>query len=317
MNVIFKTALCGLFFLYAGQGCANVDSLATKSISVPAWNIISDTLLEMTPLIDDKRDDFLMNQICSLARGQRTQEEVNEVLIANKISVTRIPKSAGTLSLLINHEKAQQQVACTVYLATSVFQPVDTNDYWQFGHAGEKKRAEKPSRWLFWADESSVAEEKRVFNSAAFLRDGRVRIAVTQATAQLYAVIAANLSSGAQSYAQYQQQIRQIVASYAEDYLKSVQTLYQAKSSVKLSAEEVQATSFTLVGGAGERLVQTDSQPLLTLRGVTWFGDGKILGKEYMLDLRLAESNVLSGEEEAGVTPAEPSDTLKITTPAG
>ncbi|WP_336220483.1 hypothetical protein [Citrobacter amalonaticus] len=301
-----KAATGGLALLVATSALATPEDIAVKTVSVPAWNIITDTLVNMTPLVNGQRNDFVMAQICGLARGDKSQQEVNALLLKNNVDPAKLPKQGNTLSLLVNGDRGQQQTACVAYLASSLFMPVNNAVYLQDAKAPadestKGKDKEKPSAA---SDKKVDADTKnatakaaapaKIFNQAQFAQDARVRIAMSQATAQLYAVLASNLSAEkGKSWGEYQVQAQQIIANYAPEYLRTVTIFSNATANQPIVIRSVTGNTFSVADAHNHELVQDSSNVLFRSRGVNWLGNGQIFGKEYFVDVKIIDSQPL------------------------
>lgn len=288
---VFKTAVGGLLLLAAEQTVAAPQDLPVKTISVPAYNMITDTLQSIMPTIEGKRNDFAMQQICALARGEKSQQDVITTLKEKGVDTVKIPRSGSVASLLVNGDKEQQQMTCAVYLANSVFVPVNNAGYFTKQSVKEKSEPEKKSTgWSFWNSDkkeaASAKAEKVVFNQVQFIHDAQVKMAIVQATAQMYAVIAENIQDDKNQYwADYQQKIASIVYNYAPEYLRKITLFYKGNAAKPLVPVNVTLNSFTVANATGDVLTQQAGNVMFTSKGVVWFGSGKILGKEYFSDV--------------------------------
>ena len=295
---VIKTAAGGLLLLAAQQTLAAPQDLPVKTISVPAYNMITDTLHAIAPTIEGKRNEFAMQQICALARGDKTQQDVNDLLKQQGVDIAKLPKSGSVASLLINGDKEQQQMSCAVYLATSVFEPVNNGAYFLKQQAKEKTdQKKKSSGWSFWKsdkkEEAQPQTEKVVFNQPQFLADAQIKMAIVQATAQMYAVIAENIQGQKTKYwADYEQRIASIVYNYAPEYLRKINVFYKNGVSKSLMPVNVSLNSFTVANNSGDVLTQQAGNVMFTSKGVPWFGNGKILGKDYFSDVTVINSAV-------------------------
>ena len=311
---VIKTAVSGLLLLVAEHAVASPQDLPVKSISVPAYNMITDTLQSIIPTIDGKRNDFAMQQICALARGEKPQQDVNATLKEKGVDITKIPRSGSVASLLINGDKEQQQMTCAVYLANSVFAPVNNAGYFSKQSGKEKAEPErKTSGWNFWKSDKKEATpakaEQVVFNQAQFIHDAKVKMAIVQATAQMYAVIAENIQDDKNQYwADYQQKIASIIYNYAPEYLRKITLFYKGNAAKPLMPVNVTLNSFIVANATGDVLTQQAGNVMFTSKGVAWFGSGKILGKEYFSDVMVINpaqpQQQTSTAEEAKEVPA-------------
>lgn len=301
----FSFIFAALFFFPVVPLLAAPQDLPVKSISVPAWNVITDTLFVMTPDVNGKRNDFLMRMVCGLARGDITQQEVNATLMEKKVNISGIPSSGSPLSLLVNGNLTQQATTCAAYLATSLFMPADNHLYF------DKKKVSSPPRLEdgdgFWqkltgkktAAKSLPEQQEYVLNNARFEQGAKEKMALAQATAQFYAIIANNIQSTVPlSYAAYQKRTADVVRNYAGEYLRSIGQFYLSQEKAHFTTLAADMGSFRAESSTGNTFQMQGSDFLLTARGVPWFGNGKILGKDYFVDVAIiatpaaAEGNV-------------------------
>lgn len=269
-STLVRTVLGGLIGLVCCQAISAPADLNVKSISVPAYSLITDALIAATPTVKGQRNDAVMQLVCDLARGTKNQQQVNDVLKQNNVEVENIPASGSALSLLVNKDAAMQSTACAAYIATSLFSPVNNDVLFDVVKDGKDKN-----------------KETATLNSEKFAQEMRLRMSISQATAQMYAVIAANLSKDNNlSWADQQNDVVRIVASYAPQYLQSLRNIYTASQAI-YKPVSIDAKSYDVIDSSGHELMQNPQGPLLTYRGVVWLGNGKILGKEYFVDVRV------------------------------
>jgi len=294
-----RTAAGGLLFLLSFQLMAGSENLPVKSVNMPVANVISQALTGMTPLFEGKRNPFMMQQVCALARGDVTQEQVNQVLKDNNVVVESLSDNRSALALLVNKDLLAQQMSCTAYLATSLFEPVSMENYLPKTPRGAEQKMAKAGAAL-------PTIRAVTFDAVRFDADMEVRLAVAKATAQMYAVIAANLAGTPPlTWAQYQQRVAEIVADYAGEYLKSVAAFYTADSKSPLKSEAIQGNDFRVRNALGDMLEQHDGQSLLYSQGVKWLGEGRIFGKMDVVPVTLISGNPaekLSHKNKANVS---------------
>lgn len=266
MRVIssITAAIGGLFLLALSPVQAASPAITVNAIRVPGWNIIADTLAGMATVVNGKRNDIIMQQTCNLAWGDSTQQEVNAALAKSNIDAEKIPLVGNSLSMLVNGDTLQQQIACTAWMSNSLFATPDSERYLEDAPATKDKPA------------------KKVFSQTRFAEDTRASIAVARATAQLYAVIAENLQQQpATDWAGWQQRIKTIVAFYAPEYLKSIRTYHAADIGKPLITNSITGHGYDVSLTDGFRLVKNGADVTLLSRNVVWLGGGKILGQDF------------------------------------
>lgn len=293
-----RTAAGGLTLLAGASTFAAPQDLPIKYISAPAYNIITDTLFNLTPLLAGKRNNFLMQQVCDLARGNTTQPDVNRQLRQNKIDIQKLSLTGDLGYLATTGTLHERQTACAAWLATSVFLSEDNQAY--FKKVVSEVPAPQPTQvessgWAFWKTESktppsppTIKKESVVFNQARFIQDARFKMAVARATAQLYAVTAQNIQASSPVSAQtYHEYIVAIVQNYAAEYLKSVDTFYRSDDNKTLTLESITASGYSLRNTIGNRLVKNGESIQLLSRDVPWLGGGKIMGADYYVKIAI------------------------------
>ncbi|EHM47605.1 hypothetical protein [Yokenella regensburgei] len=286
-----QAVLGGLLFISAGQAFSAAQNFPVKTVSMPAWNIITDTLMKMTPLIEGRRDDGVMSLVCDLARGNKSQRDIDDILQKKNIDMQALAKAPDAMRLLVNHDIAAQQTACSVYLMTSLFVPVDNSVYMQEDTSATKK--EEAGKETVKTDKakaganvkSSVA---KIFNQPRFEADVRAQIAIAQATAQLYAIVAGNLErSKGESWGFYQASTTQMISDYAPDFLKTVTAFYQNGAPGSLAIRQLTAKGYDVFDANNHQLQRDQNEFLFRSRNVDWLGNSSIMGKPYYVALKI------------------------------
>lgn len=273
------------------------EDLSVRYITLPASTLITETLTSFTPMFNGQRSDFLMAQVCHLARGEKTQQEVNAALRQNNIVPEKIPASGNTFSMLVNGNIEQQQMACASYLATSFYAPVNNVAYTgkqKVNAPATQPDVEAPSSWKFWqkTPEREVPHEVEVdtFNQDAFINDARIQLAVAHTTAQLYGLIANNTPNSVPlTMVEYRRNVAFTLKNYAPEYLRAIETIYLNSRSQAITVNGVTALGFSISDEKGHELVKEHHRAALRYRDIDWLGNSKILGKEYFVNLKIIE----------------------------
>lgn len=296
----FQAVIGGLLFLTCGQAVSATSNFPVTTVSIPAWNIITDTLIKMTPLVNGQRDDGVMALVCDLARGDKTQKDIEEILLKKNINLRALAKDTGAVRLLVNRDLVAQQTACTAYLIFALFTPVDNSSYMQEVQSTEKgtfksiDTANKDDKSLKSSMNSTgKTPGQKVFIQARFDQDVRTHIAVAQATAQLYALLAGNIERiKGESWGVYQSHIEQMVREYAPNFLNTVKVFYQAENATPLITQSVTQHGYTVIDGNNHQLFRDQNSFFLRSRNVDWLGNGFIMGKQYYVELKILDAPV-------------------------
>jgi hypothetical protein len=239
-------------------------------VSYPTSSLISETLLEMTPSVNNERNDLMMKLVCDLARNEKSQAEVDTYLQRNGVDVSQIPASGNALSLLVNGETQKQKAACASYIATSVILPGDNKDLYQGVNVANKDKT--------LSVKQEVDQDK--LNQVM-----RTRMAIAEANAEFYSLMSNALADkGNMSYAAYKNQIFDMFTELAPFYLDRVKQLYGGKKG-DITVLSLSNSDYRVMDDKGYVMSFSQGSFELDVKGITWFGNGKLLGKDYYLDV--------------------------------
>lgn len=234
-------------------------------VEVPALPIIQEAVFSLAPSFNGQRNPKLMEQVCGLASGELRQEQVNAFLAQQRVDPLQIPTQGSPLSLLVNGDKSSQTTACAAHLATTVLSAVDAAD-------------------IITTTNASGTPALQIDN-ARLNQVLPVKIAEARANADVFALIAAELQRRpGLKVSDYRQQAKDMFVRLAPVYLERVkQQLPLANVTYKVSQIDAERFSFNTSTGAsyeyaGDGLV-------LHQNGIVWYGRGKLLGREYPLQV--------------------------------
>lgn len=255
--------LCGLGLLTFSAAAA-AEGLVTNVIGYPLATLVNDTLAQLVPKVKDQRNNFVMQMVCDLARGDRTQEDVNAQLGQHGISSADIPQKESPLSLLVNGDRPRQQQTCLAYIATTLLYPPDNG-------------------FLFSQKDGN---NKPVINQQQATREFAIRMAIAEATAQFYAVVAQNLSpEQGQSFSRYRQQVAEIALQYAPVYFQSIKIHFNQHASEQVQINQLDNRNYAVSDSGGREIAYRNGVFSYKRQGVDWLSGGYILGRLYMVDV--------------------------------
>lgn len=273
-------------------------------ISIPALPVIQDAVFSLSPTFDGQRNPALMAQICGLARGELKQEQVTEFLRQNNVEVEKLPKQGDPLALLVNGDKAGQVTACAAYLSTSVLSAIDLSEFTSRTEAPAQAPAEdEPVKGKTKGKEKAAAKPKvevahkpsepqLQVDKAALSVVLPVKLALARANADVFALIAAELQRRpGLSVAEYREQARQMFVKLAPVYLERIKAqLPQANTQYRLLRFDADLFAFSSTTGS---LFEFSGGGLTLLQNsVIWYGQGKLLGQEYPLQVAYFDPSV-------------------------
>jgi hypothetical protein len=250
------------------SGCNDAPS---QVISLPALPIIQRAINSLAPMIEGQRNDLLMEQVCALARGERTPEQVTQILKKQGIDLSRVPVQDHPLSLLVTPDSSRRITACAAYVASSVATLPKAGDF----------MVEVKSTSNTEGNTKSLQIDPQKLNR--FLG---VQLAVARADADLFAFIALELAKApGLSLEQYDVKIKKLFAGLAPAYLERVKALYTVDQTTRYQLLEYSDRSFQFTSGSGYRFELIDGGAHLSLNRISWLGEGQLLGKAYELQV--------------------------------
>ncbi|MCY1514695.1 hypothetical protein D9M68_492440 [compost metagenome] len=262
LSLLFVGLLLG--GCHAQQQAAHPDWLET-----PALPIIQDAVFSLSPTFDGQRNPAVMTQVCALAGGETRQEQVDALLREQGADPARLPRDNHPLALLVNGDQAAQRTACAAYLATSVLLPVNPEEFLQPAPTGKDQ----------------VATAQRQIDQARLLQTLPTRLAEARANAEVFARIASELQRQPGLTPQaYRQQAAQAFARLAPVYLQRVRQQMPPKGTA-FRLRRLDDEGFAFTGAPEIRFEYAADGLLLHEHGVLWYGAGKLLGKDYPLQV--------------------------------
>ncbi|RON43872.1 hypothetical protein [Pseudomonas frederiksbergensis] len=240
-------------------------------LDIPALPVIHDAIFELSPMFDGQRNTPVMQQLCALARGEVKQEQVNVFLKQQGVDAQTLPKQGSPFSLLINGDQVGQTTACAAYLATTVLSPVDVTEFMR--PVTTPAANGQPEKTELQVDNALLASALSI------------KLAEARANADVFALIAAELQrSPGLSIPQYRARAGQLFARLAPTYLQRIKDqLPPADTQYKLL--QMDESRFVFSSSAGSVFEFGSSGLILNLGGIAWYGQGKLLGRDYPLQV--------------------------------
>lgn len=272
------------------EAATSVPTGAGVRLNLPALPIIRNAVFSLVPAFDGKRDRQIMAQVCGLARGELTQGQVNAFLGQRSIDPAKLPHTGHPLSLLVSGDKAAQTTACAAYLATSVMLAPDASEYMKNVTVTDKAPADNTKAK---GKPASKPEPRTVqqLDTAALGQVLPVKLAVARADADIFALIASQLQSRpGLTLGEYRQQAMQLFARLAPVYLERVKV--QVPQGVRFDMVRLDGGAMVFRGSDGSLFEFDGSNLRLTQSDVMWFGEGKLMGQEYVLNVTYFDQEV-------------------------
>jgi len=254
-------------------GCDNSAHTAvtktSQGVALPALPIIQGAVMTLVPMPDGQRNELMMNQVCALARGESTQQQVAQNLLQQGIDLSRVPQQGHPLSLLVDPDMSRRVTACAAYIATSVMSVPKTTEFMVEATtapaSGKKKLNVDPQKLNYFLG---------------------IQLAVAKADADFFALIASRLEkTPGLTLEQYNQQAKTQFADIAPLYLQRVKELYAQGQNVQYTLVEYSDSDFKFTSNNGYLFEFGYDGLNLSFNRTPWYGAGKLLGKTYRLDV--------------------------------
>ncbi|MBU4629260.1 hypothetical protein HRJ41_17425 [Pseudomonas sp. BF61] len=253
---------------------------SARWLDVPALPIIQNAVIVMAPVLDPQRNEWVMQQICALARGDSNQAQVNQALAQEGVDVNKLPLNGSPLSLLVNGDTAQRNTLCAAYLVKTVLLPPILNDFMSPAASVEKH--------------PELAKSAQQIDPARLKRALAIKLAVAKASADIFALIAVELQqTPGLTVGQLSQRSQQLFASLAPSYLKRIRELY-APEDTEYALAELSAQRFAFNSSNGSAFEYSRSGMTLKFNNIIWYGEGQLLGKTYFWRVNYFDSSVVN-----------------------
>jgi hypothetical protein len=276
------------------MGCDQASKTAADPanwLSVPTLPIIQDAILPLAPTFSGQRDGVLSQQICALATGKASQDQVNEQLRKLNIEPTRLPlSSSDAVALLVNGNVAAQTIACAAYQATEVLRPIDMREFVK--PAGHTSKPEVQDETVAAAGSDKEKQKSKAHAQAQTMDvdSGRVaqllplRIAQARADADVFALIAEQLQrTPGLSIQEYRDKARDLFIRLAPVYLDRI-AQQMPPSNASYQVLQMDARRFVFSNNVGARFdYSVENGLVLSQNGLIWYGNGHLLGTAYRL----------------------------------
>lgn len=285
------------FAMAFATGTATAEELTAPRnlIALPTAMVITDTVASHYPKVNGKANESLMRMICDLARGDKTQRDIDAILASNNVVPSSLQTEGNPLSLLVNGDKVKQQAACASWLASSLFSPMNNEAYKDIRKVSEpapvraaEETAKQSGKEGAPADLQMIEREEIVWNKEKFTNHAKVQLAVAKATAQFYALIANDVNrEAAYSLSDLNRAVIHSIDNYAPEYLNAIKETYATLANSSLNVETLGQMGYSFSDKRGHVMMKNDSTMRLVWRGVTWLDQSTIMGKDYFVTINL------------------------------
>lgn len=253
-------------------------------LSIPALPIIQEAVLSLAPNFAGGRNPQLMGQICGLARGTVAPQQI-EALASSQMGA----KDAGNYpySLLSSNDRAAQSTACAAYLASSVLSAVDIGEFTKpVGAASpaqtEDRRKAKPNSA---PTPPAAAKASRQIDQVLLAQVLPVKLAEARTNADVFALIASEMQRRPNlTIIQYRELAQQLFQRLAPTYLSRLEQAAPPAGTV-FNLAQLDNARFAFTASVGSSFEYTSDGLTLRQSGILWYGQGKLLGQDFPLQV--------------------------------
>lgn len=274
----------GLMLTLGLAGCGPEQNAVTAPpaqwLKVPTLPVLQGAVLGLSDTLNLNKHPFLMEKTCALAQEQISQDEINKFIAQQGADPLRVPSTGHPLSLLISGNRQVQTIACAAYLASTVLLPFDLSTV----------MTDAPPLPPQGKDTAKPVQQ---IDQTKLLAELPGKLAIAQSNADVFALIAKELQNRpGLPLEQYRQLAQEMFARLAPNYLRRIKEQMPAPGTqykvVKLDAEQ-----FVFISSTQALFAYDFSGLKLQQNGITWFGEGKLLGKEYFLKAAYLQNNAM------------------------
>ncbi|VEC00518.1 Uncharacterised protein [Cedecea lapagei] len=255
------------------SGCDNSNNFAAEktpqTIALPALPVIQSAVMSLVPMPNGQRNELMMSQVCALARGELTQQQVAQNLLQQGIDLSRVPLEGNPLSILVDQDGARRMTACAAYVATSVMEVPKTKEF--------MVEAKTPAA----SGKKSLEVDVKKLNYYL-----GVQLAVARSNADIFALIANELSKkDGLTLEQYNQSARNIFANNAGLFLQRVNEIYDQGQNIQYTLLDYADNHFKFTTSNGYLFEFGYDGLNLNFNRIPWYSGDYLLGKSYMLNV--------------------------------
>lgn len=243
-------------------------SAQQRWLDVPSLPIMQKAVLAINPMIEPRRDAWVMENICALARGDRSELQVKQSLGDAGVNFTKALERGSLLEVLGSGDTAQRSTVCAVYLVKTLLSPPLASDFMSMPGTVANKASTGTSA-------QPIVDTQRLNQTLA------VKLAVAKASADVFALIANELQQvPGLTVEQYQDRTQKLFSTLAPAYLTRVRELYTPQG-VEYILTEYSDARFAFNSSDGSEFEFSRSGMKLMFNNITWIGDSQLLGKAY------------------------------------
>lgn len=262
-------------------------------IQLPSLPIIQNTISDMAPTIINENKKSIMRDICSYARGETTREQLSNSLRQLHIEIYNINQKSDPLYFLTSTDTSQSITACAAYIASSVLEPAEFNEFTTLSESDTGK-PKKPNSSNYRIDEQKL----KTYLS--------VQLAIANANTYIYTLIASKIQSRpGLSIDQYHEISKKLFLALAPKYLQIVREQHQSAANSNYTLIELSKDSIIFKTNSGFLYSYNDQGLNIVYQGIKWYGSNFLMGSPYFIKSDYFPNEIKILSQSARLAPAE------------
>jgi len=245
-----------------GESASAVDNKGGV-IKIASLPLMEESVLSLSPTFGGQRNDIIMQQVCALAKKEKTQDQFNQFFINKGIVLSELASKDPGFHLLAYGDLKQMQAACMAYRVSSAFtNPAIEN----------------------LTDKSKNASEAVQIDNTLLARELSERLQVMNANAIFFSILSEKLErKPPESIANVKRDIINLASEFSPAYFEIIAENPMGNQHYILKEMHDGLLEFSSDGGYVYSKI--NDSVTLTLDGFNWYGEGELLGRKYVVSI--------------------------------
>ncbi|WP_431224306.1 hypothetical protein ACQ86O_04605 [Serratia sp. L9] len=231
-------------------GC-DASNTSTNSMTMASLPLVQNTIASLAPVFGGSRNDIIMEQVCALAQGQKTQEQFEQFFTNKGIALQKLAEQDAGFALLADNSLVKKQVACMAHLTSAAFlQTVKATD-----------------------DKATLTPQL----------SQKLQVMVTNA--EFFSLISERIEQApATTIVRHKQEIIRQATAMAPLYFAIMAK--NAPHNLQYTVTQLQGNRLAFSSSNGYFFALQNNIATLQLLNINWYGEGELLGKRHFIQVQ-------------------------------
>lgn len=260
-----RISVFALFVVSLLSGCDSaIGGDGRVGVRQNSYPLIVDTVSQLVPQLGGTKNGDLLNEICSVVYGVKSQAELGSWLKNNFTDAEILSEENVHYNVLTGKDKVAQRTTCAAWLSLTI------NDIPNVDNFATKDKDGK----LYNVDEKAVVSLMPL------------KLAVARTNAEIFAAIATKLDDKKPlSYQVAKERISALFEESVPRYLASVKAYTAQENSRVFQLILLQKGRFVFQDSGGYLFDVSSENINLFWHSVPWLSKGKLQGKDYFISI--------------------------------